>query len=127
MRRRMRCLWHNEKTASLVQQKNGWYCFGICRKLYSNAEVEAKTGGVYEYDDSEDFKEDLEQAYSYIDSLPRLRIRGFDLPADNNGYFIVWPNKAYYKYRRFSPGAGPKYIGAKGHRVPLFWARRTLK
>lgn len=125
MRNRIRCLWHEEETPSLVQYKNGWRCFGACQRPYTNKEVEERAGQTYEYHEEEENRDDLTEDVGAIAQLPRQRIRGLDFPADNRGYFIVWPDLTYYKYRPYEPGTGPKYIGPRGHRPPLFWARRT--
>jgi hypothetical protein len=124
MRSRMRCLWHQEKTPSLVRRKSDWFCYGSCNKAFTHAEVEAKLGKELEYDFQETEPEDLQETYKYIDSLPKLKVRGLEFPADDRGYFICWPSREYYKYRQFNPGKGPKYIGPSGHKPPIFWASR---
>lgn len=120
----MRCMWHQEATASLVQRKDGWYCYGSCRKLYTHKEVEDRTGEHYEYEEEEREPEDLGEAFKYIKSLPLEEVRGLRLPADERGYFITWPSDGYYKYRLYDPGKGPKYIGPRGRKPPMFWARK---
>lgn len=65
--------------------------------------------------------EDLNGKLSYIDSLPLVDTRGLSFHHDNRGYYIVWPNRDYYKYRLWAPRPEePKYIGAKGHKKPWF-------
>ncbi len=124
MRRRIRCLWHNEATASLVQVKGGWKCYGVCQKLYTNEEVKERTGLHFEYEETDDEPEDLTERFRYIKSLPRREHRGLTFPTDERGYFICWPNDDFYKYRVQHPGIGSKYLGPKGRKPPLFWARR---
>jgi len=123
VRKRLRCFWHQESTPSLVQRKDGWYCYGACNRLYPNDEVEKRTGEKYEYVEESE-PEDLTERFNYIRSLPPKTIRGLQLPADEGGYFVIWPYDKYYKYRFFNPGDRPKYVGAKGRTPPLFWARR---
>ncbi len=123
MRKRIRCFWHQESTPSLVQRKDGWYCYGVCNKLYTNKEVEDRTGEHYEYEGEDDEKEDIFETFKYIKSLRNVEYRGLKFPADERGYFIVWPRDEFYKYRLFTPGKGPKYIGPKGIKPPLFWAK----
>lgn len=65
--------------------------------------------------------EDLEAAMSYIDSLPIKKIRGLSFPSDERSYFVRWPDGSFYKRRFFDPGSA-KYIGAKGHKKPWFFA-----
>lgn len=59
----------------------------------------------------------------YILGLNRARIRGFDLPFDEKGYYLVWPKHDYYKLRRFE--GDPRYVGPSGHKPPPFWAQRS--
>lgn len=125
MRNRIRCLWHAEETPSLVQYKSGWRCFGACQKLYTNKEVEERTGKTYVYAEEEENRPDLTADIEEISRLPKKSVRGLELPADNRGYFIVWPDLTFYKYRLYEPGTGSKYLGPRGHRPPLFWASRT--
>lgn len=124
MRTRIRCPWHNEKTASLVRRKGDWFCYGACHKAYKHEEVEAKVGEKidYEYEEGDDAREDLHERFDYISSLPKRDIRGLALHSDFGGYFITWPDNQFYKYRKFT--GEPKYVGPKGHKPPLFWARR---
>lgn len=126
MKRRIQCPWHHEKTASLVRQKDRWVCYGACHKAYTLEEVAAKTGGKvdYEYQEEDYEKEDLEASIGRIRGLPRASIRGLELPVDDRGYYITWPDGDYYKYRLLNPGTGSKYLGPRGHPVPLFWVRR---
>ncbi len=125
MRRRLRCMWHQESTPSLVQRKGFWRCYGACHRTYTNEEVEARTGEHYEYVEENEEKEDLKEEFEYINSLPKKVIRGLSLPCDERGYYIVFGRDEYYKYRLFNPGKGSKYLSAKGHYPPLFWARRS--
>lgn len=79
----------------------------------------------YEYTETTDEdKEDLEEKFRYINSLPRQQIRGLEFPADGRGYYVSWPGDLYYKYRLRNPGKGSKYLSPKGHRPSLFWARK---
>lgn len=129
MRKRIICPWHQENTASLVLYKDAWRCFGACNKAYTLEEVEKKTGEKVEgYDEEEDDdKEDLSERFKYIEALPKRAVRGLQLPSDNRGYFIVWPDFSFYKYRLYDPGKGSKYLGPRGRRPPNFWARKTGK
>ena len=62
--------------------------------------------------------ENIEESIKKIDSLPKKEIRGFNLPCDESGTYLIWPDKSYYKLRRFDDS--PRYIGPRGHRAPLF-------
>lgn len=124
--RRIQCPWHHERTASLVQYQAGWKCFGACQKFYTNEEVVSRTGEQYEYQGPvKEDKEDITEKLRYIRSLPTSDIRGLRLPADARGYYLVWHDADYYKYRLFEPGKGSKYLNPRGHKPPLFWAKRA--
>lgn len=126
MRQRIKCLWHQESTPSLIQYRNGWRCFGACQKTYSHEEVESLLGKEFdkeglEFDDKEDIKESLE----YIKTLPTKTIRSIPnlLEPPQGGFYVVWPDSTFYKYRQ-PYGKEPKYLGPKGHKPPLFWGLR---
>jgi hypothetical protein len=96
---------------------NGYKCFGCGARgplsdlgLAGEAEIERPP------------PEDLAAAFDYIASLPVREVRGLLLPCDERSYYIVWPDRDYYK-RRFFTSHGSKYIGATGHKKPWFWAR----
>lgn len=122
---KINCPFHRDDTASLKRYGPRWYCFGACAKQYTNEEVSRSLGTVLE-DAGEDFDEpeDLSERFRYIESLPKERVRGLDLPADERGFYVTWPGASYFKYRLFSPGKGSKYLGPKGHSPPLFWASK---
>lgn len=124
MATRIICPFHadgKERTPSLMLYPDGYMCFacganGPLSELDPNAVpkvIEAVK------------PEDLVASYKYIDSLPLIDVRGLKLPADDEGFYIPWPNRAYYKKRIFEPGDGPKYLGSAGHTRPLFWARKS--
>lgn len=123
MNRRIRCLFHAEETPSLVMYAKNYICYG-CGKRGPLSELPAdlvpKEGERYE-----ETKEDLQTSIRYIRSLPKERVRGLELHADKRGYFIVWPDDSYYKLRLYDPAAKAKYLGAKGHKPGVFWARRA--
>lgn len=62
--------------------------------------------------------EKVEEKIAYIDSLDKRKIRGLDLPADSFGYYVLWPDRKYYKLRRYDDR--PRYVGPRGHRAPIF-------
>lgn len=61
--------------------------------------------------------ENIEDKLRYINGLQRISIRGLELHSDSQGYYIVWPNRLYYKQRL--TGSDTRYLGPKGHRAPL--------
>ena len=54
----------------------------------------------------------------YINSLPVATIRGLQLPYNERGYYVVWPNLDYYKLRLNS--GNTRYIAPSGVKPPLF-------
>lgn len=117
MSRKIKCrnAAHVERTDSCHVYGSRWYCFGCG--------ASGRLDGTEAASPAEDQEpEDLSDAYEYIESLPLSDVRGLRLPSDARGYFVCWPDRDYYK-RRFWRGE-PKYVGAKGHAKPLFWARR---
>lgn len=120
----LHCPWHQDNTASLKLMPSGWYCFG-CRKKPTQEELEKAVGKqpeLGEYRDAE--PEDLTETYQYIESLGLKEHRGLKFPFDERGYYLCWPERNYYKYRLLTPGKTGKYLGAKGHSIPLFWAKK---
>jgi hypothetical protein len=65
--------------------------------------------------------ENIETAISYIKTLPIKRIRGLDLPFDESGYYVKWPDDSYYLLRRFDDR--PRYVGPRGRKPSLFRCR----
>ena len=61
--------------------------------------------------------EDIKEAVEYITSLLPHSVRGLSLPQDDTGYYILWPDKSYYKKRLFRGDL--RYMGPRGHRAPL--------
>lgn len=119
MRSRIICLFHAEDSPSLVRLKDGWRCYGACQRTYTHEEVEKASGSSVDYVKPDADREDLTESFEYINSLPVADVRGLKLRTSKQGYYIVWPNNEYYKYRLFNP-TGPKYIGPKGIKPPLF-------
>jgi hypothetical protein len=66
--------------------------------------------------------EDVETSIRQIKQLPIKWVRGLQLHSNDRGYYIIWPDNNYYKFRLAS--GKPKYVGPTGHTPPLFWAQR---
>jgi hypothetical protein len=111
------CPRHFEKTPSCELYPNGWaHCFS-CNANFKYADIP-------DAEVVEPEPEDLEASLAYIEALPLKAIRGLEFPADRKGYYLIWPDRSYYKLRFFE--GTPKYIGAKGHERGLFMARWGL-
>jgi hypothetical protein len=65
-------------------------------------------------------KEDAQETIRYIETLPKKRIRGLSLHSETSGFFIVWPDRSFYKKRLQREDGGSRYIGPRGHKPPLF-------
>jgi 5S rRNA maturation endonuclease (ribonuclease M5) len=108
---------HEDSTPScaVYTDGSGW-CFS-CSKYFKQleepmAEIVPKE------------KENLDDSFKYISTLPLIVHRGLSFPHDNRGYYIRWPNDDYYKMRMWAPKLDePKYMGAKGHKKPWFYLR----
>jgi DNA primase len=122
MNKKILCVFHEESTPSLVLYKDGFKCYG-CGVFGKLEELEGVEIPPKEELESEP-PEDLQYSLTRILSLSDAEVRGLTFPADNSGYYIVWPDHSYYKKRFWEPGKGPKYIGARGHTRGLFWARK---
>jgi hypothetical protein len=69
--------------------------------------------------------EDVESSIAAIEALPRKLIRGFNLPFNSKGYFLVYPGRDYYKLRlSVGDDSSNKYRGPSGHKKPRFVAQQ---
>lgn len=123
MRNRYLCPKHKEATPSCVVYGDGYFCFG-CGARGPVTEIGLEPGERLEYT----YVEDIAASIAYIEGLPRKLIRGFMLPYNDKGYFLVYPDRSYYKLR-LCGGADlkSKYRGPAGHKKPKFVAHTTGK
>lgn len=123
MAKKILCPFHKEETPSCNIYSNGFFCFGCGARGPLTGLVGVKLPPAEELEPEP--PEDLELSLAGISArtVP-TKVRGLTLPADARGYYLIWPDKDYYKLRVWEPGKGPKYLGARGHRRPLYWARR---
>jgi hypothetical protein len=112
----IKCPYHEEDTASMaVYPDGGAYCFG-CSSYTTASDLGIKSLP------PPTIVENLLDSKEYIDSLPTLTIRGLELPADELGYYIVWPDGSYYKKRLWDESKG-RYRCPTGHQKPALWCR----
>lgn len=125
MIKRIRCMFHEEKTPSLVVYKDHAFCFGACGKRYSLEEIGEKP--THDQKPASTYVENIQASIHRIQSLPQKEIRGFSLHFDFSGYYLVFPCKSYYKFRSFSDKEDHvgKYRGPSGHSKPAFQAQVT--
>lgn len=118
-RKRYICARHNESTPSAVVYGDHYFCFG-CGAKGDVSELGLEKGESIE----PEYVEDLQASLDYIRSLPLKSIRGFSLHANDRGYFLVWPEGNYYKFRAYHcDNPGGKYRGPSGHKKPEYVAR----
>lgn len=110
------CRWHKDRSPSMRLYADGAYCF-VCGKQATPEEL----GIGSEELPPEVEPEDLEETLRYIDSLPVGDIRGLKLPFDAYGYFILWPERDFYKKRLYDDSKG-RYRCPRGHKQPPLWA-----
>lgn len=114
--RRIHCPFHPDDTASFVEYDDHYHCFGC------GAHGTTKPSGQRNIIRARTIpKEDIKASLDRIISLPTKLIRGFELPYDDTGYYILYPYEYYYTKRLFNPEkASDKYRSPRGHKKPLF-------
>lgn len=103
---------HEDRQASMEAYSDGGFCFscGWVDKSIKDSSNE-KISKV---------PENVQETIQKIDTYPKEFIRGLHLQVDpgTSDYFILWPNRSYYKRRKYSGSS--RYIGPRGVRAPLF-------
>lgn len=112
------CKWHDDRNPTMHVYADGAYCFA-CGKQATPQELGMEAHEL----PPEREPENLEESFAYIDSLPKLNMRGLTFPADEWGYFITWADRSYYKKRLFDETSG-RYRSPTGHEYPPFWVRQ---
>lgn len=114
---KIKCPYHEEDTPSFhVYPDGSAHCYGCG--------AHEGPQGDRAIPDEEKYVENLKESLEYIATLPRGPVRGLSLPSDSVFNYIVWPDTDYYiKRRKVDSDTLPKYIGAAGHKKPLFIAR----
>ena len=105
-----------EKTPSCAIYADGYYCFG-CGAAGPLRDLQITTPPKPRP------KEDIHTKLTYISRLSKADIRGLQLPADRNNYYILWPDNHFYIQRSRKDSKSRYYVPA-GHSRPLFYARR---
>lgn len=106
---KIHCPVHNDTTPSMEVYEDRGFCF-VCSASIPIEEL-----------DVEYVKKpptDISKTIEYIKSLPIKSIRGLDLPYDESGYYIKWPDDSFYK-KRFWQGK-VRYSGPRGQKPTLF-------
>lgn len=105
------CPSHQDTNPSLEIYSDGCFCF-VCGYTCSLDEINVDPAKVYREPTN------VPAEIARIQGLPRTEIRGLQLPYDDTGYYIVWPDKSFYKKRWFR--GDTRYTGPRGVKPPLF-------
>lgn len=106
-----------ERTPSLhLYPDGGEFCYACGHYKRGTGKFNAKE----ETEETEASREALRETIQGITGLPTKGIRGFNLPFNSAGYYIVWPSNDYYKFRfQGDPGLAGKYKNPPGIKKPL--------
>lgn len=115
MTKKYPCPHHQEKTPSAVAYANSYFSF-CCGRSGPLSELGLSPSDRVEIT----YVEDIGASIARIKALPKQDIRGFQLHADDRGYYLVWPDLTYYKRRVYGADASSKYRGPSGHTKPSF-------
>lgn len=103
------CPRHDDQNASLELYEENGYCF-VCGAVVPLEELNLEAPIKKE-------KEDIQKTLLFIESLPKSQLRGLLFPRSLGSYYIVWPDRSYYKQRFLE---GIRYCGPTGIRPTLF-------
>lgn len=90
------------------------YCF-VCR---TRADLSKENLPVLAVRGSKKEPTDILDMLDYINTLAVKKIRGLELPYDDYGYYIQWPNAPFYKRRNWI--GSQRYSAPNGHKAPLY-------
>lgn len=121
---RILCPQHKEDTPSCVLYPDGVYhCFGCGAHGLSKDLKGLEDGTVTAKVEQADLEAELKR----IHSLPVQSVRGISLHTDSSYYYVVWPNRGYYKKRAIAERQGfPKYQCPAGHPKPIWYTQPIL-
>ncbi len=113
MSKKVLCPVHEDHEPSMHIYGENAYCF-VCKASIPSAELNIPENKHIPRPEPTNVPDRIK----YIQGLPTKMIRGLQLPYDNSGYYVVWPNIQYYKRRNFEGKV--RYIGPSGVKAPLF-------
>lgn len=109
------CPYHQDTEPSLHIYGEYAYCF-VCKANVKTSElnlppsareIRAKKNPV-----------NIKDRIAYIRELPKKQIRGLELPYDDSGFYIIWPDETYYVKRMYF--GKNRYVSPSGVQRPLF-------
>lgn len=109
------CPYHDDTEPSMHLYASHAHCF-VC---WAHVPIDKLDLGKLGLKKLPQVKEDLDSKLSYIKNLPTKTIRGLELPYDDVGYYILWPQQRYYKCRKWNDTGG-RYLSPKGITKPLY-------
>lgn len=92
------------------------YCF-VCTAKAKTEDV-LSSSAILALRKTERVPTDIIKDMEYINGLRKEEIRSLQLPVDDFGYYVLWPDGSYYKKRLFRGSV--RYICPKGRSAPLF-------
>jgi len=108
----IRCPFHDDTRASMKVYGDVAWCF-VCHMSVPVTELNLPARIISSKEIT-----DIKKEWEYIKSLPKKLIRGLEMPYDNRGFYVLWPNKMFYK-KRLNEGK-TRYIAPSGHKPPLY-------
>jgi 5S rRNA maturation endonuclease (ribonuclease M5) len=107
------CPNHEDTNPSMYVYPERAYCF-VCN--FSCPSEEVLNGEEIQKLKKE--PEDIQETIRYIKTLRKVYHRKLEFYSNGQGYYIIWPNGSYYKFRRYT--GDTRYYGPVGHKTPLF-------
>lgn len=111
------CPAHPDSTPSMEVYPDGGFCFS-CGAYIPIGEL--PNGETYKIEKKE--PENIQETINRVEQLPKINQRALLLHSNAHGYYIVWPNKEFYKFRKTTENT-VRYMGPRGRRPPLFWIK----
>jgi hypothetical protein len=105
------CPYHSDTRPSMEVYPDGYgHCFSCGVHIYIGGENVKKI---------KKYCTNMESELARIQHLPIKRIRGLRFHAEDSGaFYIVWPDKTYYKRRNLSQEV--RYLAPRGVKPPIF-------
>lgn len=114
---KIHCTVHNDTNASMEVYENENEIIGYCFSCQARVVLEGRPSGRNRRPTN------VPDMLNYIATLPQRKIRGFDVPVDDLGFYLVWPERTFYKRRNFSDN--PRYTAPRGISAPPYVFKGT--
>lgn len=117
---KIHCPSHADTNPSMHVYADRAFCF-VCGYNCSSDEVTTAEERVTIKHEKSDIIQDI----LHISALPVKLIRGLMLPYDSSGYYVIWPDKKYYKKRLWDNTS--RYVSPRGFSPPLYTFNGSCK